>query len=91
LFINAIAFMADAGAGEKLKVFISDSRVELAFADELVIAEDVCSSVTRFRYSTRAGGSPGSITNGVTVTHAKLASGWLACLYREGVEPSGSR
>ena len=23
-------------------------------------------------------------------TPAKLASGWLACLYREGVEPSGS-
>ena len=28
--------------------------------------------------------------NGVATTHAKLASGWLACLYREGVEPSGS-
>jgi len=28
--------------------------------------------------------------NGVATTPAKLASGWLACLYREGVEPSGS-
>src|SRR6202162_3861667 len=28
--------------------------------------------------------------NGVATTHAKLASGWLACLYREGDEPSGS-
>src|SRR5208282_4959854 len=28
--------------------------------------------------------------SGVATTHAKLASGWLACLYREGVEPSGS-
>ena len=30
-------------------------------------------------------------TRGVATTHARLASGWLACLYREGVEPSGSR
>src|SRR5215813_3577146 len=29
-------------------------------------------------------------TNGVVTIHAKLASGWLAHLYREGVEPSGS-
>jgi hypothetical protein len=29
-------------------------------------------------------------TNGVATIHAKLASGWLASLYREGVEPSGS-
>jgi len=29
-------------------------------------------------------------TNDVATTHAKLASGWLARLYREGVEPSGS-
>ena len=29
-------------------------------------------------------------TSGVATTHAKLASGWLARLYREGVEPSGS-
>jgi len=29
-------------------------------------------------------------TNGVATIHAKLASGWLAHLYREGVEPSGS-
>jgi ABC-type taurine transport system substrate-binding protein len=29
--------------------------------------------------------------NGVATTHAKLASGWLARLYREGVEPSGSQ
>jgi hypothetical protein len=28
--------------------------------------------------------------NGVATTHARLASGWLARLYREGVEPSGS-
>jgi hypothetical protein len=28
-------------------------------------------------------------TNGVANIHAKLASGWLARLYREGVEPSG--
>ena len=28
-------------------------------------------------------------TNGVATIHAKLASGWLAHLYREGVEPSG--
>ena len=28
--------------------------------------------------------------SGVATTHAKLASGWLARLYREGVEPSGS-
>ena len=28
--------------------------------------------------------------NGVATTHAKLASGWLARLYREGVEPSRS-
>ena len=28
--------------------------------------------------------------NNVATTHAKLASGWLARLYREGVEPSGS-
>src|SRR5215469_8408485 len=28
--------------------------------------------------------------NGVTAIPAKLASGWLARLYREGVEPSGS-
>jgi len=27
---------------------------------------------------------------GVTITPARLASGWLARLYREGVEPSGS-
>jgi hypothetical protein len=27
--------------------------------------------------------------SGVAITHAKLASGWLARLYREGVEPSG--
>ena len=30
-------------------------------------------------------------TSGVATTHARLASGWLARLYREGVEPSGSR
>jgi hypothetical protein len=29
-------------------------------------------------------------TSGVATTHAKLASGWLASLYREEVEPSGS-
>ena len=29
-------------------------------------------------------------TNGVAIIHAKLASGWLARLYREGVEPFGS-
>ena len=29
--------------------------------------------------------------NGVATIHAKLASGWLARLYREGVEPSGSQ
>ena len=29
-------------------------------------------------------------TNGVATIHARLASGWLARLYREGVEPSGS-
>src|SRR5580700_10064673 len=29
-------------------------------------------------------------TRGVATTHARLASGWLARLYREGVEPSGS-
>src|SRR6516165_7890061 len=29
-------------------------------------------------------------TSGVATTHAKLASGWLARLCREGVEPSGS-
>ena len=29
--------------------------------------------------------------NGVATIPAKLASGWLARLYREGVEPSGSR
>jgi hypothetical protein len=28
--------------------------------------------------------------SGVAITPAKLASGWLARLYREGVEPSGS-
>ena len=28
---------------------------------------------------------------GVATIHARLASGWLARLYREGVEPSGSR
>jgi len=28
--------------------------------------------------------------NGVATIPAKLASGWLARLYREGVEPSGS-
>ena len=28
--------------------------------------------------------------NGVATIHARLASGWLARLYREGVEPSGS-
>src|ERR1700674_3082791 len=28
-------------------------------------------------------------TSGVATTHAKLASGWLARLYREGVEPTG--
>jgi hypothetical protein len=28
--------------------------------------------------------------NGVATTPARLASGWLARLYREGVEPSGS-
>jgi hypothetical protein len=28
--------------------------------------------------------------SGVATTHAKLASGWLARLCREGVEPSGS-
>jgi hypothetical protein len=27
---------------------------------------------------------------GVATTHVRLASGWLASLYREGVEPSGS-
>jgi hypothetical protein len=31
------------------------------------------------------------LMSGVAVIHARLASGWLACLYREGVEPSGSR
>lgn len=30
-------------------------------------------------------------TSHVAAAHAKLASGWLADLYREGVEPSGSR
>src|ERR1700675_3112316 len=30
-------------------------------------------------------------TNGVATTHARLASGWLARLYREGGEPSGSQ
>src|SRR5271163_1364346 len=29
--------------------------------------------------------------NGVATIHARLTSGWLARLYREGVEPSGSR
>jgi len=29
--------------------------------------------------------------NGVATILARLASGWLARLYREGVEPSGSR
>jgi hypothetical protein len=29
--------------------------------------------------------------NSVATTPAKLTSGWLACLYREGVEPSGPR
>ena len=29
-------------------------------------------------------------TSGVAAAHARLASGWLAGLYREGVEPSGS-
>ena len=29
--------------------------------------------------------------NGVATTPARLTSGWLAGLYREGVEPSGSR
>ena len=29
--------------------------------------------------------------SGVAVIHARLASDWLARLYREGVEPSGSR
>src|SRR5260370_1018060 len=29
--------------------------------------------------------------NGVATIHARLASGWLARLYREGVEPSGSQ
>src|ERR1700674_1730247 len=29
-------------------------------------------------------------TSGVATAHARLASGWLAGLYREGVEPSGS-
>ena len=29
-------------------------------------------------------------TNGVATIHARLASGWLTRLYREGVEPSGS-
>jgi len=28
--------------------------------------------------------------NGVATIHARLASGWLARLYREGIEPSGS-
>src|SRR5580704_12159509 len=28
--------------------------------------------------------------NGVATTPARLASGWLARLYREGIEPSGS-
>jgi hypothetical protein len=30
-------------------------------------------------------------TTGVAARHARLASGWLANLYREGVKPSGSR
>src|SRR3954452_19809960 len=30
-------------------------------------------------------------TNDVAITHARLASGWLARLCREGVQPSGSR
>jgi hypothetical protein len=30
-------------------------------------------------------------TNDVATTHARLASGWLARLFREGVQPSGSR
>jgi len=30
-------------------------------------------------------------TSDVATTHARLASGWLAGRYREGVEPSGSR
>ena len=30
-------------------------------------------------------------TNDVAATHARLASGWLARLCREGVQPSGSR
>ena len=30
-------------------------------------------------------------TNDVAIAHARLASGWLASLYREGVEPSGSQ
>jgi hypothetical protein len=30
-------------------------------------------------------------TSDVAITHARLASGWLAHLYREGVEPSGSQ
>jgi hypothetical protein len=29
-------------------------------------------------------------TSGVATTHARLASGWRARLYRKGVEPSGS-
>src|SRR5271157_5265104 len=32
-----------------------------------------------------------TLTTGVAARHARLASGWLADLYREGVEPSGSR
>jgi WD40 repeat protein len=42
LYIIAIAFMAEAGAGEKLKVFISYSRKDIAFAQRIVAALEAC-------------------------------------------------
>jgi hypothetical protein len=35
-------------------------------------------------------GKDRSLKSIVATTHARLASGWLARLYREGVDPSGS-
>jgi hypothetical protein len=52
----AIAFMADAGAGEKLKVFISYSRTDSEFAEALVVGlEFEGFEVTIDRHSIAAG------------------------------------
>ena len=91
-----------AKVGIPLRCVPASTAIRCRFVDRFVRLK-VLSHVSRQRFSPH--GTPlssiGALSrgfgtcclrfkNGVATTHAKLASGWLARLYREGVEPSGS-